>query len=134
MPSPGNAMLMDVAFPSQDVGFMVGLDGAVLRYNGAGATGVSVGPAAAAEPVLFQNAPNPFPQRTQFSFRLEERGPVSLKIYDLAGREVATVVNDTMDPGHYTHDFESGPLASGVYYYRLSAGSTVQTRQMVILK
>jgi photosystem II stability/assembly factor-like uncharacterized protein len=135
MPSPGSTMLFDIAFPSHDVGYMVGLDGAVLRFNGgSGATGVDVTPAVAAEPVLFQNAPNPFPLATQFSFRVEERGPVTLKIYDLAGREVATVVNDNLLPGHYTHDFEAGPLASGVYYYRLTAGKSVQTRQMVILK
>jgi photosystem II stability/assembly factor-like uncharacterized protein len=134
MPTPGSAMVYDVAFPSPDVGFMVGLDGAVLRYNGNSPTGVNVTPSAAAEPVLFQNAPNPFPRATQFSFSIQQRVPVTLKVYDLAGREVATVVNETMDPGHYAYDFEAGPLASGVYYYRLAAGDVVKTRQMVILK
>lgn len=134
MPAPATAMLNDVVFTSKDVGYMVGLEGAVLRYNGGGATGVDVQPSDAPGAVLFQNAPNPFPVRTQFAFRVDERGPVSLKVYDLAGREVATVVNDELLPGNYTRDFEAEHLASGVYYYRLTAANTVQTRQMVILK
>lgn len=134
MPSPASAMLNDVVFTSENVGYMAGRDGVILRYNGAGATGISVHPADGPSAVLFQNAPNPFPTQTQFAFRVAQTGPVSLKIYDLAGREVATVVNDELVPGEYTREFEVGPLASGVYYYRLTTPNTVQTRQMVILK
>ena len=59
---------------------------------------------------------------------------VTLKIYDILGREVATLVNSNQAPGKYKLEFDASGLSSGVYYYRLSAGSFSQTRKMQFVK
>ena len=83
---------------------------------------------------LEQNFPNPFNPSTTFRFDIASRSTVTLKIYDALGREVATLVNESMDPGTYHSLWNAGSFASGVYYYRLSAGSFVQTRKLLLLK
>ncbi len=83
---------------------------------------------------LFQNYPNPFNPTTAISFQLPAVSKVSLKIYDLLGRQVETLVNREMTPGVYQVSFDGSKLASGVYFYRLRAGNFVQTRKLLLLK
>jgi hypothetical protein len=58
----------------------------------------------------------------------------TIKVFDLVGREVATLVNEVKEPGTYTVQFDASKLASGVYLYRLSAGQFVQSKKMVVVK
>jgi hypothetical protein len=58
----------------------------------------------------------------------------SVKVYDVLGREVATLVNEVKEPGTYTVKFDASALASGVYFYRLQAGQYVECRKMVVMK
>jgi hypothetical protein len=81
---------------------------------------------------LYQNYPNPFNPRTSIGYRIQEEGFVSLKVYDLLGREVATLVNEEMRPGRYEQTFDASGLGSGVYFYRLSAKGFVQTRKLIL--
>ncbi len=83
---------------------------------------------------LSQNYPNPFNPVTKIEFGLPKQSFVTLKVYDLLGREVASLVNDTKAAGFYSVDFDAGALSSGVYIYRLSAGSFMQTMRMVVVK
>ncbi|MFH1011650.1 MAG: T9SS type A sorting domain-containing protein [bacterium] len=83
---------------------------------------------------LAQNFPNPFNATTSFEFALRESGPVSLKIHDLLGREVATVVEGWLDARRYQVSWSADGLPSGVYLYTLKAGSFVQTRKLLLLK
>jgi len=85
---------------------------------------------------LSQNYPNPFNPSTNLEFGISELGFVSLKIYDGLGREVQTLVNEQLAPGTYNYQFSTinYPLSSGVYFYRLEAGSFVETKRMVLLK
>jgi hypothetical protein len=59
---------------------------------------------------------------------------VTLKVYDMLGREVATLVNENLPPGRYEVTFDAGGLASGVYYYRLVAGDFTETKRMVLMR
>jgi len=59
---------------------------------------------------------------------------VTLKVYDILGREIATLVNDQKQPGSYRVTFDGSSLASGVYFYQLRAGNDVETRKLVLLK
>ena len=59
---------------------------------------------------------------------------MNLKIYDLLGREVKTLLNEEMQPGLYKFDFDASALASGIYFYTLNAGEFVSTKKMVLLK
>jgi hypothetical protein len=84
--------------------------------------------------ILSQNYPNPFNPITQINFSIPERSDVTLKVYDVLGKEVATLVNEEKEPGYYTVDFNGNNLASGMYIYRITAGSFVETRKMILMK
>ena len=83
---------------------------------------------------LYQNYPNPFNGTTNIGFRISDFGFVSLKVYDVLGREVATLVNEVRQPGSYEVGFDGNVLASGMYFYRLEAGANVETRKMILTK
>ena len=83
---------------------------------------------------LSQNFPNPFNPSTKISFQIPGQYFVSLKIYNMLGEEVATLVNEKKTPGKYNVDFNASALPSGVYFYKLSAGNFIQTKKMMLLK
>ncbi len=84
---------------------------------------------------LSQNYPNPFNPTTQIDYTIKKAGKVEVKVYDVLGREVATLVNKEMTPGKYTADFDASNLASGIYVYRIQAGSEfASVKKMVLLK
>jgi hypothetical protein len=84
---------------------------------------------------LSGNYPNPFNPSTSISFTLGSTGRASLKVFDLLGKEVATVAEGTFNAGELnTFTFNAENLTSGVYYYRLQSNSTVETRKMVLMK
>uniref|UniRef100_A0A832G1D2 T9SS type A sorting domain-containing protein n=1 Tax=Ignavibacterium album TaxID=591197 RepID=A0A832G1D2_9BACT len=83
---------------------------------------------------LAQNYPNPFNPTTNISYSIKEAGFVSLKVYDVLGREVATLVNENQTPGVYTVPFNASNLSSGMYLYRLETGSFVKVNKMMLLK
>ena len=83
---------------------------------------------------LGQNYPNPFNPTTLIKYSVAQRGIVSLKVYDMLGKEVATLVNGTKDAGSYEVNFNASNLASGVYIYKIQAGNFVQSKKMMLLK
>jgi hypothetical protein len=83
---------------------------------------------------LSQNYPNPFNPTTNLEFGISELGFVSLRVYDLVGKEVATLVNEKLAPGKYKYRFDGVGLPSGVYYYRLTTGEFTETNSMILLK
>jgi hypothetical protein len=83
---------------------------------------------------LEQNYPNPFNPSTSFEFRVPGLELVELRVFDLLGREVATLVNKAMIPGSYVVQWNAASLPSGVYFYQLRAGSFVETKKMVLAK
>lgn len=87
---------------------------------------------------LEQNYPNPFNPTTMIKYSVVNSGNVSLKIYDVLGNEVATLVNEEKLPGIYEVEFQSAvsnqQLASGIYFYQLRAGDFVQTKKMILLR
>jgi hypothetical protein len=96
--------------------------------------------------VLYQNYPNPFNPSTTLSFVIGHSSFVSLKVYDVLGNEIATLVNEELTAGEYEVSFDSHSgevrnlpagrqgLTSGIYFYQLQAGSFIQTKKMVLLK
>jgi hypothetical protein len=83
---------------------------------------------------LSQNYPNPFNPATSFEFRIAEFGLAKLVIYDIMGREVATLVNEELRPGSYKADWDASSYPSGIYFYTLTAGSFTDTKKMVLIK
>jgi hypothetical protein len=83
---------------------------------------------------LYQAYPNPFNPTTTIRFDVPAAGDVSLKIYDILGREIAVLVNDRKQPGHYETAWNAASYASGVYFYRLSANGFVETKKLLLMK
>jgi hypothetical protein len=83
---------------------------------------------------LSQNYPNPFNPSTTIKFSVGTYCHTSLRVYDLLGREVATLVNEVKAPGSYTATFNTTNMSSGVYFYRLQAGNYTETKKLMLLK
>jgi len=87
-----------------------------------------------AEYQLEQNYPNPFNPSTTIRFSLPQREHVTLKVFDVLGREVATLVDGELNPGQHSVVFNAKNLPSGVYFYRLQAGNFVEQKKMEMVK
>lgn len=83
---------------------------------------------------LSQNYPNPFNPSTNINFELPAANFVSLKIYDMTGREVMQLVNEIKEAGYYTVKFNASMLSSGIYFYKIQAGDFVSTKKMMLVK
>ena len=86
---------------------------------------------------LFQNYPNPFNPNTVISYSLSANSVITLKVFDILGREVATLIkNETMESGNHEIEFDGSKLSSGVYFYRLNVnnGEFVQTKKFLLMK
>ena len=83
---------------------------------------------------LYQNYPNPFNPSTKIKFRISDLGLVSLKIYDVLGREVTTLVNEEKPAGTYEVTWNAANLPSGLYFYQIKAGSYTATKKLLLLK
>jgi len=83
---------------------------------------------------LSQNYPNPFNPTTKIKFDVVRLGDVKIVVYDVMGREVQTIVNESLKPGTYETTFDGSTLNSGVYFYKLTAGDFVMTKKMLMIK
>ena len=89
--------------------------------------------------VLYQNYPNPFNPSTVITFEIPGQARndnvlVTLKVYDILGNEIVTLVNEEKQSGVYEVEFDASSLASGMYLYKLQAGSFIQTKKMILTK
>jgi hypothetical protein len=92
---------------------------------------------------LYQNYPNPFNPVTKIKFSIPSNefsisqrgeGIVTLKIYNVQGKEIATLINESLQPGTYEVAFDGTNLSSGIYFYRITAGNFVATKKMLVIK
>ncbi len=114
----------------------VDLDG-TAHYTDAIAVSVTTGVDGSSLPIayrLYQNYPNPFNPTTTIRYDLPSAGFVSLKVFDIRGSEVRTLVNEFQDVGFKSIRFDAASLASGIYIFRLQAGSFVQTKKLTLLR
>ena len=118
-----------------------GMSGVIIVQN---PVSVDDGELVADKLELMQNYPNPFNPSTNIGFRISDRGFVSLKVYNILGDEVATLVNEEKQSGVYEVVFsakggsasgrDAYSLSSGIYFYKLQAGSFVETKKMILLR
>jgi hypothetical protein len=83
---------------------------------------------------LLQNYPNPFNPSTNIEYTIPEKSHVTLKIYDVLGKEVISLVDKNQEPGTYVSIWNAKNFSSGIYFYRLIAGNNIQTKRMVLSK
>ncbi len=84
--------------------------------------------------VLKQNYPNPFNPTTKINYQISLGGLVTIKVFDMLGREVSTLINKEQSAGSYSVSFNASNLASGIYFYQLKSGQFIQTRKMVVVR
>ncbi len=87
-----------------------------------------------AEYSLGQNYPNPFNPTTHIPYSIASTTKVTLKVFDVLGREILELVNEVKSPGHHTATFDGQKLSSGIYFYSLQAGSFSETKKLILLK
>jgi hypothetical protein len=106
----------------------------IAKLSGTVSTNIERASAAPLDFSLTQNYPNPFNPSTTIEFNIPAAGAVSLAVFDMLGRRVATLVNEQLQPGRYRTTWDATGLPSGVYLYRLQAGGFVQTRKLLLAK
>jgi photosystem II stability/assembly factor-like uncharacterized protein len=128
--------LKKIFFINQSKGWIVGEGGTILGTDNGGIT--SVGKIKDKSlPIkfeLYQNYPNPFNPSTIISYDIKKPGIVSIKIFDVLGREISTLVNKYQEVGNYKVKFNALNLSNGIYFYRLICGENVQAKKMILLK
>jgi photosystem II stability/assembly factor-like uncharacterized protein len=133
--SPSPLLFESICMLDSTTGLVVGDTGIILRTVNGGLTGIndeSYSPSALLK--LCQNYPNPFNPSTIIKYSLPTESKVTIKIFNLLGQEIKTLVNRTESAGDHQITFNAGNLSSGIYLYRIQAGDFIQTRKMVLLK
>jgi len=135
--------LYDISFTSELTGYAVGENGTALKTTTGGGNIIGVEPVSNEIPKqfnLYQNYPNPFNPATKIKFdlpalKLREAGiPVKLIIYDITGRQVATLFDRHVQPGTYEVEWDAANYASGIYFYSLISGDYRESKKMVLIK
>jgi hypothetical protein len=96
--------------------------------------GIRESPSSPSEFFLGQNYPNPFNPATTIDYQIPMVGDVIIRVYDVLGREVRTLLHDMKNAGKYEVKFDATDLPTGVYFYRLQAGTSTETKRLTILK
>jgi photosystem II stability/assembly factor-like uncharacterized protein len=118
----------------------IGIDGTIYSttvedvYKSTGTTGVGYNELSINDFQLAQNYPNPFNPSTTISYSLPVQHQVSLKVYDVLGNEVASLVNEEQNAGSHSINFSAAQLSSGIYFYRLNIGNFSETKSMILIK
>ena len=106
----------------------------MYEYVSGGVADVNEGKTKPAGFALAQNYPNPFNPSTTIEYNLVNAGPVKLVVYDLLGREIATIINEVQNAGTHSVTFDASRLVSSVYFYKLEAGDFVSLKKMILIK
>lgn len=127
--------LYDVFFTDSMIGTAVGVDGTILRTTTGGTVWVNDEKTEIPQHyLLHQNYPKPFNPVTTIAYQIPKSGFVQLKVYDLIGRIMATLVNEEKSAGNYQVEFNATNLPSGVYIYSLRVNEFVQNNKMILMK
>jgi photosystem II stability/assembly factor-like uncharacterized protein len=133
-PTTDNVVIYSVAFPDSLHGIAVGSGGVILKYAPA-TVGINYLNSEIPESfILHQNYPNPFNPATKINYELRVTNYVLLKVFDILGNEISTIVIEKQNPGNYSYDFNGENFPSGVYFYKLTVGDYTAVKRMVLLK
>jgi hypothetical protein len=130
--------LYDITFTDSLHGFMTGANGSIFRYNPSIVAALERHGQLPTAVTLHQNYPNPFNPVTRITYDIPVSSNVTLRVYDILGREVKTLVNGSSPAGSYSIQFDGSDLASGVYFYQLETTAqnarTIIHRRMALVK
>ncbi|MDZ4712833.1 MAG: YCF48-related protein, partial [bacterium] len=131
------ALMKSMNLYNDSIGWVVGGGGKIINTTNGGQTMVNVTVNENTLPKKFaleQNYPNPFNPETNIKFDLPEDNFVTIKVYDILGKEVFTLLNDFRNAGRYSINFNGSNFASGIYYYKIKAGEFESIRKMILIK
>jgi len=125
-----------VYFTDKNTGWAVGYNGTILHTTNGGVTFIEE------EEIdeiptsysLTNNYPNPFNPNTKIKYSVPQTSNVVIKVFDILGNEIETLVNEQKPIGNYEINFNATNLPSGIYFYQLQAGSFIETKKMVLMK
>ncbi|MBI3195177.1 MAG: T9SS type A sorting domain-containing protein [Ignavibacteriae bacterium] len=127
--------LYSIFFVNQNTGWAVGDSGIILKTTSGGVLSVEQrDDLIPSQFTLSDNYPNPFNPTTKISFSIPAMSFVSIKIFDVLGKEVATIVNEELSAGNYTQEWNAQGIESGVYFYQIQAGTYVETKKLILLR
>ena len=133
--TPGNVLLKDLIFTDSLTGYAVGSDGTILKYISlTTTTDELINKTIPDGLILLQNYPNPFNPVTSIQYVVGGQSFVTLKVYDVLGNEIATLVNEEKSAGTYIDEFVAEGLTTGIYFYQIQAGNFVETKKMILLR
>jgi len=130
----GGTFLMDIQVDENNNKYFLTHNGGILIYNENIVNDVSDVEEISKDFLLSQNFPNPFNPSTTISYSIPKQSNVSLKVYDMLGREIAELVDAEKSAGSYKVNFDAGNLSSGIYFYTLKANEFSSTRKMLLIK
>jgi hypothetical protein len=119
-------------YPSEIGNWLFSLN--YIKVNIAGTVGVSDNNYIPSTYSLSQNYPNPFNPTTTIKFDLPVDGLITLEIYDILGRKISTLINEHRQAGSYEQVFDASSISSGVYLYKLQAGTFTSSKKLILLK
>jgi len=133
--SPDSSDIGDIIFPDSLHGFAVGKQGVILKYNLPIVDDVSdyddIVPKSFE---LYQNYPNPFNPSTAILFSVPVTSYITLKVYDVLGNEITTLINGQKEAGRYQVQFNAANLVSGIYIYRIVTGDFISSKKLILMK
>jgi hypothetical protein len=134
--TPSTSSLRSVWFTDANNGTVVGDYGTILRTTNGGITfiGKENNIPNPQEFILSQNYPNPFNPLTTINYSIPKQSNVTIKVYNILGKEILTLVNENKPQGNYSVEFNANNLSSGVYFYMMKTNEFIQTKKMVLLK
>jgi hypothetical protein len=130
----GNVVVDNITSRDTDGRIVVATHGRGFFVGNATVTSVEINDELPNQFTLEQNYPNPFNPNTAISFQLSAISNVTLKVYDILGNEITTLVDMRLNAGKHKVEFDASKLASGVYIYNLTAGSYTDSKKMLLLK
>ncbi len=133
--TPAQEGIFSIYFIDANNGWLTGDQGALAKTTTGGSTSVrESGSSLPGHFDLMQNYPNPFNPSTVISYQLSTVSKVTLKVYDVLGREIETLVDERQSVGTHSVSFDASNVPSGVYFYQLQAGGAAQTKKLVVIK
>jgi photosystem II stability/assembly factor-like uncharacterized protein len=139
IPTPGSSKIYDLAFTDSLIGYGVGFEGKIIKYKKPHVTSINDHKEIRTPFTLYQNYPNPFNPSTNIRYHISIQAFVTLKVYDVLGNEVSTLVDEFKPAGDYKVSFDiskinSNELTSGIYFLKLQAGNFITSKKMILLK
>ena len=130
------AILFSIHFTDLSTGYAVGTNGIILKTTDGGVSFIEdqSNQTQSNSFLLSQNYPNPFNPSTTIKYSIPNTGDVSIKVFDVLGKEVVTLVNEEKPTGEYEVKFNAANLTCGIYFYQLKADNFVETKKMILLR